>query len=196
MIHPDREIRRSGARRLRRRRVREIRRGTAGARATTCSNRCTPRKASGWPRRRSGSASALAVIDVTNGKNPEAQHRAAPIRRSFTPKANSAKKKAAFRCPDFAGTWRVRCTSRCARRTPAARNSRCAAKGLLARAFCHEIDHLNGSSLHQPPQHAQARPDQAQNPQTEKSRRLVGASWRCESSSAARLLLRCRRCGI
>ncbi len=49
-------------------------------------------------------------------------------------------------------------------------------------------------SLHQSPQHAQARHDQAQNPQTEKSRRLVGALCRCESSSAARPLLPCRRC--
>ncbi len=52
-----------------------------------------------------GISRRVAVIDVTVGKNPEARS-SARIRRSLTPKESSAKRKAAFRFPGFAGTWR------------------------------------------------------------------------------------------
>ena len=59
-------------------------------------------------------------------------------------KAKSAKKKAASRFQDFAATWCGRNSSRCARKTPKANRLKIRGEDLLARAFCHEIDHLNG----------------------------------------------------
>jgi peptide deformylase len=46
----------------------------------------------------------LAVIDVSNGKNPEAKLVCATTPKSPTRKANSARKKAAFRFPASAAT--------------------------------------------------------------------------------------------
>ena len=89
-----------------------------------------------------GLAKKLAVVDVSVGKNPEAKLVLANP-EIITSKAISAKRKAAFRCPDSA-----------ARAAPAyvtvrAQNVKgetyeMRGEGLLARAFCHEIDHLNG----------------------------------------------------
>ena len=56
-----------------------------------------------------GLGQRLAVVDVTVGKNPEAKI-VWPIRRSFTPKASSARKRAASRFRAFGETWRGRNT--------------------------------------------------------------------------------------
>ena len=70
----------------------------------------------------------VAVIDVQQRKKSRSENRLRESAKSFTPKASSAKRKAAFRFPASADTWRARSTSRCARTTHPARNLKCAAK--------------------------------------------------------------------
>jgi len=46
---------------------------------------------------------------------------------------------------------------------------------LLARAFCHEIDHLNGILFLAPLEHAETRFNQAENQEATQTRRVVNA---------------------
>ena len=86
----------------------------------------------------------VTVIDVSNGKNPEAKIVLRESRKSFTPKASSAKRRAASRCRDFAGYVARPQYVTVRAQDATGKEFEMRGEGLLARAFCHEIDHLNG----------------------------------------------------
>jgi peptide deformylase len=90
-----------------------------------------------------GISKRLCVIDITNGENPNAKLVLAnPVVVSTEGKA--AQEEGCLSLPDFRAS-----TGRPAKATVRAQNLRGAeftmtGEGLLARAFCHETDHLNG----------------------------------------------------
>ena len=95
--------------------------------------------------------------------------------------------------PGFTATRRAPGTRR--RPRPRSRRARCRrveGTGLLARAFQHEMDHLDGTALRRSAARHQARPDRAQDPQAERARASGEPRRRCGSSSSARRRSPCR----
>jgi len=87
----------------------------------------------------------IAVIDVTDGKNPEGKI-VASNPEIIHAEASNAKRKGASRCRDFAVCRAAANTYQGGPWICAERNFTCAANNLLARASApHEIDHLNGT---------------------------------------------------
>ena len=108
-----------------------------------CSPPCTPRKAWDWPRRKSAKACAWRWSTSPAEKIPKRKS-FSRILKSSTPKAKSAKKKAACPFPVFAATSSARNSSPCSAQNAKGESFEIRGEDLLARAFCHEIDHLNG----------------------------------------------------
>ena len=142
-----------------------------------------------------GISRRLAVIDVTNGKNPEGRIVCANP-QVIHAEGEQREEEGCLSVPGFRGHVARPLYVTVRAQDAGGKEFEMRGEGLAGARLLPRDRSSRRHSLHQPPQHAQARHDQAQNPQTEKSRRVVGALWRCESSSAARLLLPCRRCGI
>jgi len=91
-----------------------------------------------------GKSLRIAVVDVTAGKNPEAKIVLANP-EIYSRRRRSSRRR---RLPLGSGISRLRVAAAICdhqkRRMPRARKFEIRGENLLARAFCHEIDHLNG----------------------------------------------------
>ncbi len=109
----------------------------------TCLSRCTRPTALGWQRRRSASASGIAVIDVTFKEDPEAKLvlvNPEIIRRE----GKQAGQEGCLSLPDFReNVTRANIVTVRAQDVEGKWFEK-TGDDLLARAFLHEIDHLNG----------------------------------------------------
>jgi len=119
----------------------------------------------------------IAVVDVTGGKNPEARIVLANPEIVHA-EGKFGKKKAAYRFRVFGVTC-------CGRNlwTIKAQNAKGEAfeirgENLLARAFCHEIDHLNRNSFLQHLSMLKREPESNENQEAQEARRVVSAGSR------------------
>ncbi len=122
-----------------------------------------------------GKSIRLAVVDVTTGKNPEAKivlvnpeiiHAEGEVREE----------EGCLSIPGFRGyVMRPQFVTVRAQNVKG-ETFEIRGENLLARAFCHEIDHLNGDSVSAASEHAEARPDQAKNQEAAERRRVVNSA--------------------
>ena len=115
----------------------------------------------------------LAVVDVTSGKNPEAKIVLAnPEMIHF--EGEKREEEGCLSIPGFRG-YVVRPQFVTIKAQNAKGESfEIRGEDLLARAFCHEIDHLHGILFIQHLEHVEARFDQAENQEAPEARRVVG----------------------
>jgi peptide deformylase len=85
----------------------------------------------------------LAVIDVTNGKNPEAKLVLANPEITHT-EGDQNEEEGCLSIPGFRGTVTRPLYVTVHAQGADGKDFEMRGEGLLARAFCHEIDHLNG----------------------------------------------------
>jgi len=76
------------------------------------------------------------------------------------PKARSAEEEGCLSIPGFRG-YVIRPQFVTVRRRTPRRTFEIRGENLLARAFCHELDHLNGRAISAASEHPEARPDSA-----------------------------------
>ena len=122
-----------------------------------------------------GKSLRLAVVDVTAGKNPEAKivlvnpeiiHAEGEVREE----------EGCLSIPGFRGyVMRPQFVTVRAQNIKG-ESFEIRGENLLARAFCHEIDHLNGVVVHNAPEHAEAGFDQAKNQEVAQRGRVVNSS--------------------
>ena len=130
----------------------------------------------------------LTVIDVTGGKNPEAKIVLANP-EIIHAEGEVREEEGCLSIPGFRG-YVVRPQFVTVKAQNAKGESyEIRGENLLARAFCHEIDHLNGILFLTASQHAQARPHQAQNQKAPETGRVVALRRRA-LPCRARLLRR------
>ena len=147
-----------------------------------------------------GIGQRLAVVDVTVGKNPEAKIVLANP-EIIHAEGEQREEEGCLSVPGFRGNVARPQYVTVRAQDVTGKTFEMNGEGLLARAFCHEIDHLDGVLFLQAPGTAQTRLDPPTNPQTAKSGRVVGAhapkprETSCASSSAARPNLPFPRCG-
>ena len=135
----------------------------------------------------------VAVIDVSNGKNPEAKIVCANP-EIIHAEGEQREEEGCLSVPGFRGYVARPQYVTVRAQDASGKEFEMRGEGIAGPRLLPRDRPSQRNSLHHPSQHAEARHDQAQNPQTEKSRRLVGAPCRCESSSAARRPLPCRLC--
>ncbi len=119
-----------------------------------------------------GIGKRIAVIDISNGEDPDEklvlinpeiigtrrnadERRRLPQHSRVSRAGHAGRKRVTVRAQNAKGEW-----------------FEMTGEDLLARAFLHETDHLNGTPIHHPRQPPEARPDQPQDPQAAKSRRV------------------------
>ena len=91
-----------------------------------------------------GVSKRVTVIDLSMGKDPQRQAGAHQSRRSSSAKASTTRKKAASAFPTFARRWSRAAKVRIRAQDENGKWFEMDGEELLARAFQHEIDHLDG----------------------------------------------------
>ena len=123
----------------------------------TWSRPCTPRPASAWPRPRSRVPLRVIVIDLSVGEDPEQLIKL--VNPEFVEKEGEQREEeGCLSVPGYGGS-----PVRPARVTvkgldPDGKERVYTGTELLARAFCHEIDHIDGLAVRRPPHAPEARP--------------------------------------
>ena len=135
----------------------------------------------------------VAVIDVSNGKNPEAKIVCANP-EIIHAEGEQREEEGCLSVPGFRGYVARPQYVTVRAQDVAGTEFEMRGEGLARARLLPRNRPSQRTTLPHSPQHAEARPDQTQDPQTEKSRRVVGLPCRYESSSVVRRHLPCPHC--